>query len=415
MRVLFATKGLPGPVVDGYAIRNRGLLGRIVEIGEVDLVSYDEGELPPELAERVGRLHRVPHDRTRRSSLPERARFAMSGRGLYHHESGFVDALREAAADAERAGRPYDVVWLTSWALLHYAGAARAAFPDTPIVADLADDEVRAREIERDKATSPVARLRLWRDVVRHRDLEREAFPHLDAVVYVSEADSDAARRRHPSARIETRPNGVDTELFRPAEHRVDEPVVVFEGTMDFAPNVEGALHLGRNIFPLVQREIPDARLVLVGRSPVPEVRALASDAVDVTGTVDDVRAHVQRGAVFACPLLGGVGQKNKVLQAWALGVPVVATPISVEGLEVRVGRNLVLADDPRPFARAVVDLLRDPERRDALARAGRETALEHYSVATRMDQFESLLRDVAAHPRGAAGADRARRAGAIA
>lgn len=378
------------PVLDGLGIRKRGVLGRLSAIADVQVVTYDEGYLPPALDRAVTAVSRVPHDPARPSGLGDRARYAMSGRGLFHDVPGFREALRRTNGDA-----PFDLVWIGSWAMLPYAALCRELFPRARIVADLADDVVRAREIERGKSGSIREQLALWREIVRFRDLERSALEHVDVALYVSEADAASTLRRNPGVRVETRPNGVDTAFFAPPDERTDAPVVAFEGTMDFAPNIEGAVHLVRDILPLVRAQVPGVEILLIGREPTPAVRALAGPGVTVTGTVDDVRAHLGRASVFACPLLGGVGQKNKILQAWSMGLPIVATPISTVGLTFEDGTDLVLARDTRAFAAAVVELLEDPARRDALARAGRANALRNYSTERRMDDVESLVRDL--------------------
>jgi glycosyltransferase involved in cell wall biosynthesis len=133
---------------------------------------------------------------------------------------------------------------------------------------------------------------------------------------------------------------------------------------------------------------------VLVGRDPAPEVRALASDHVAVTGTVDDVRPYLARGTVFACPMRLGSGIKNKILQAWAMARPVVATPASLGGLAAVDGVNLVVREDNRGFADAVVDLMRDAGRAAQLAAGGRATVEREYAWPQRALQFESVLND---------------------
>ena len=138
---------------------------------------------------------------------------------------------------------------------------------------------------------------------------------------------------------------------------------LVFEGNMMFGPNVDAARRLALEILPIVRAAIPAARLVLVGRDPAPEVRALAGESVEVTGTVDDVRPFLARGTVFACPMRLGSGIKNKILQAWAMARPVVATPASLGGLAAHDEDNLLVREDNLGFSEAVIELIRDPAR----------------------------------------------------
>jgi glycosyltransferase involved in cell wall biosynthesis len=134
----------------------------------------------------------------------------------------------------------------------------------------------------------------------------------------------------------------------------------------------------------------------LVGTDPTPEVRALACDAIEVTGYVDDVRPHLDRARVFVCPLRKGAGIKNKILQAWAMGKAVVATPQSVGGLEVQEGVNVLVRPFNRGFVEAIVALLNDPARAAALGEAGRRTVLDHYTWDLKAAELDRQLHDVA-------------------
>lgn len=387
VRILFISKSLPGPEVDGYVVRNRGLLSRFGRIAEVDVLSYDVGALPEDLEGAVARLVTVPDPGEDADPLHRRALGAFSAETLFH---------RAPRMDAELARltreRRYDLVWIAGWQMCMYLPRVRALLPGVRIVADAADDEVRSLQLDRAKADTALERMALWRSIMRHERFERRNLRGADVAVYVSSADAETTAARHPGLPVEVLPNGVDTDAFAPPAVPSSEPVIVFEGTMTFGPNIEGALHLGRAIMPLLRERVPEARAMIVGRNPVPEVRALASDSIEVTGTVEDVRATVLRGSVSVCPLLGGTGQKNKILQAWSMAMPIVATPVSVPGLEAHDGANILLAQSPVAFADACARLLRSPELRAALGRAGRRTALEHYSVERRLDDVQALV-----------------------
>ena len=165
---------------------------------------------------------------------------------------------------------------------------------------------------------------------------------------------------------------------------------------MHHAPNVEGIIHFCHKILPEIRSALPDIKLKIVGREPTPEVRALASDHVEVTGWVDDVRPYVREAALFISPLIGGAGIKNKVLQAWSMEKAVLCTSISSGGLRTEPGRNIVIADSPAKFAEACIELLQDPDRRRELGRAGRATVLEHYTWQAKARELEELLRKAA-------------------
>jgi glycosyltransferase involved in cell wall biosynthesis len=190
---------------------------------------------------------------------------------------------------------------------------------------------------------------------------------------------------------------------FAPLDVPVEPATLVFEGNLMFGPNVAAARRLALDVLPIVQRTLPQAKVVLVGRRPAPEVLALASDSVTVTGTVDDVRPYLARGTVFACPMRLGSGIKNKILQAWAMGRPVVASPASLGGLLARDGVNVLVRDDDHSFAEGVIELIADRNRAEQLGRAGRRTVEQEYAWERRAAQFEEVLvgaiRNAAAQP----------------
>ena len=162
---------------------------------------------------------------------------------------------------------------------------------------------------------------------------------------------------------------------------------------MGFPPNEQAAVHLVNNIMPRVWARASQVTLSLVGRGAGPAVQALAGDRVEVTGEVADVREHVRRAQVFVCPLISGAGIKNKLLQAWAMGLPTVATPVSVGGLGASDGAELLIRESPQAFASAVLELLADEPARLRLAAAARAAAVERFAWPAMAGRLESLLR----------------------
>jgi len=172
-------------------------------------------------------------------------------------------------------------------------------------------------------------------------------------------------------------PNGWEpTEQLPPSA----EPTAIFVALMGWTPNIDAALWLGRDVWPLVRARMPEARLLLVGREPSAEVRALASDDIEVTGTVPDVRPYLARARVALAPLRSGGGTRLKVLEALDAGRPIVSTTIGIEGLEDLIGDGALVADDPQGFADRVVELLADPDRAAKAGDVGHETVAERYA-----------------------------------
>lgn len=162
--------------------------------------------------------------------------------------------------------------------------------------------------------------------------------------------------------------------------------------TVAFELNPQGSIHSCKKIPRRIRERGPSARAMAVVQDPVPEIRSLAGDHVEVTGTLDDVRATVLRGSVFVGPLHGGTGQKNKILRARATALPIVATPGSVTGLESQDGEDLLVAKYPDDLAAACAGLLESAHLWRSIGKAERRTALDTYTVERRPHMTQDLL-----------------------
>jgi glycosyltransferase involved in cell wall biosynthesis len=222
------------------------------------------------------------------------------------------------------------------------------------------------------------------RKVVRHEARHLEAST---AVAVVAEADALALRRNAPRARIVVVPNGV--EPGNPPVPPAVEPVLGFHGALSTVANQDAARVLVDEVLPRVRAEVPDARALVIGRDPPDDLRSDVGTGVDVTGEVDDVREALDRVAVYVAPMATGTGLKNKVLEAMAAGLPVVATSRAMNG--IGAGDGVVIADTPDAMAGAVLALLRDPDRRAALGAAGRARVVREFSWERSADAIEQL------------------------
>jgi sugar transferase (PEP-CTERM/EpsH1 system associated) len=219
---------------------------------------------------------------------------------------------------------------------------------------------------------------------------EDGALQRFDGILTVSDTDRKTFERLYPDVRVKPMwviPTGVDTEYFAPGAASASEPRLVFTGSMDWLPNEDAMRFFCREVLPLIRAEEPRTRLAIVGRTPTPAVRALADEHIEVTGTVADVRPFMRKAAVYVVPLRIGGGTRLKIFEAMAMGQAVVSTTVGAEGLPVVDGEHALIADGPRAFADAVVSLLRDSRRRQALGAAARKFVVDHYdwSVAARV------------------------------
>jgi len=234
-----------------------------------------------------------------------------------------------------------------------------------------------------------------WRKL---RAREADACRNADLTVAVSDEDRRRLAYLVPEARIRAIPTGVDTGYFCPNGYPERANRIVFSGSMDWHPNEDAVCYFAEAILPRIRADIPDASLTVVGRNPTARLREIAArSGIDVTGTVDDVRPWIAEGAVYVVPLRAGSGTRLKIFEALAMAKPVVSTTVGAEGLALEAGRHFLPADDPAAFADAVVQLLRDPERRRALGCAGRALVEAHYSWSIVARAFERRCEEVVA------------------
>lgn len=235
---------------------------------------------------------------------------------------------------------------------------------------------------------------------LRRVAFERRAMRWYRRVVVMTEPDKKRLSRIMPAARVRVCPTGVDLAHFEGERRAPAAPTLVFLGHYPHYPNEDAALHLADDIVPRIRARRPDLRVVLVGSSPTPRVDALAArPGFVVTGTVEDVKPFLAQGSVFVAPLRMGQGIKGKILEAWALGLPVVATPRAADGLEAAPGRDLLVAREPESFAARVLELLDDPARAAALGAAGREAARRTYGWDALAGRVAAVYEELIARP----------------
>jgi glycosyltransferase involved in cell wall biosynthesis len=278
--------------------------------------------------------------------------------------------------------RPWDVIWLSEYGVAEqYAGVARAVAPLARLVADSGDvawvREQRGAELVGDPGAAAQAG--------RTRAREQAAYGSADALVAVSEPDAQALRELVPGARVAVISN-IHAPV-PPGPPAATRHGAVFVGNFHHAPNVDAVLRFHADTWPLVRARVPGARLTVVGTAPPPAVQALAEDpSVTVTGWVPAVRPYLDAARVAIAPLRFGAGVKGKVGEALAAGLPVVGTPLAFEGMPLRHGEEVLVADDPERFAEAIARLERDEALWERLAAAGRaciETALGRGAART--------------------------------
>ena len=278
----------------------------------------------------------------------------------------------------------FDVVQVESIHLMNYLRTIRASPKRALVICDWLniESELMQRYSEQEKSAPRRAYAR--RTARLMKDFEQRALSEFDAHIAVSERDAEALRSVNTSAKVFVIENGVDSSYYAsagsgsPARKRI-----VFVGSMDYHANVEGVVKFARNVWPAVQQQKPGLVFTIVGKDPAPVVRDLSSiKGIEVTGTVADVRPYYREAVVAIVPLNVGGGSRLKILEAMAAGVPVVSTTLGAEGLQVRDGENILIADGDDRLTKAVIDLVNDEKLRAQIVSGGHALVAERYDWA---------------------------------
>jgi len=225
------------------------------------------------------------------------------------------------------------------------------------------------------------------------RRTEKRLAARFDLSTCTTRAELETLQALGTARSVDWFPNGVDSEFFHPVDTPYDPDTLCFTGRMDYYPNQQAVRHLCDDVFPLIRARIPDAKLLVIGAEPSREIQQLGErDGVTVTGTVPDVRGYVQSAAVSVAPLEIARGTQNKILEAMAMGVPVVASQVAAGGVDAEPGEHFLTAGDAETFAAQVVGLMRDSARRAELADRGRRRMLTNHSWAGSMRRLEGII-----------------------
>ena len=240
------------------------------------------------------------------------------------------------------------------------------------------DYEVYARMHETER--SPLRRAFYGSQERRFVRFEQRSWQRVAAVVATSEREAEIMRRHAPDTLVTAVPNGVDVDYFRPDSAPVEPGTIVFNGVLDYRPNIDGVNFLVDEVLPLVRKHRPDVKVQVVGRGSESAVEALRRRGVDATGEVPDVRPYLHGAEVVVVPIRMGSGTRLKVVEGLAMGKQVVSTTLGCEGVNVRDGEHLLIGDTAEVFALQIVHLFEHPEVGEALGRAGRELTEREYS-----------------------------------
>ena len=398
MRILFVTPYPPSRI----RVRGYELLAQLQRTHEVTVLTQCVSE--QELAD-VEALRKLGHEvevvqESRRwamlrsglalfSSLPLQVAYARSARFAQAVQDlcGSFDVIHvehlRGIASMERLADTHPLVWDAVDCISLLTKHAAQAGPSLSVRAVAFLEQKRTQHYE-------ARMVRQHRHITVTSERDRQALIDLHRMRTGDLLSSD----EQLAAGIHVLPNGVDLEYFRPLQQERRRFNIVFSGKMSYHANVATALYLYHQIMPLIWQQRPGATLTIAGSKPPKSLQVLARDPrVTVTGYVADMRPYVGRAEVMLSPMVYSVGIQNKVLEAMALGTPVVVAAQAAAALGARPGRDLLVAESAREFAEATLRLMDDAELRASLEQHGRAYVEQHHNWRAVTDRLVDIYR----------------------
>jgi glycosyltransferase involved in cell wall biosynthesis len=380
MKTLIISPYSPYPLVFGGAIRAYHVIKMFANLSEVTLLTYAEDVDPREVSEHMRTICEEvqiiadpPNGSSRKGLLQAQA--TLSTRPFQYY--AFYTKRFQDALDKILSRKSFDMIVLEQSQMAYFDLRQSKAMR----ILDLhnIEYELLARRVPVQR--NPVKRAALALEANKFRRDEQRFYRESDLIFTASDRERDQLRKLPGIARVETLPNSINCDYFA---LRKDEPTtneITFVGTTHVDANRDGLIYFMDEVFPHIEKAVPDIHFTIVGGDPPPVIKAYGERPnVTVTGFVDDVRPYMARARVMVVPLRSGGGTRLKILEGLSYGVPTVSTSIGAEGIFVTHGGDILLADTSKDFAASVIRLLGDPALRRQLALRGRELVEEQYS-----------------------------------
>jgi glycosyltransferase involved in cell wall biosynthesis len=395
LRILWVKAGKLLPVDTGGKIRSYNILRQLARDHQVTLLSYYGGQKDSIYEGEIQR--ELPGAETIYTA-------ALDG-GAVTQSLDYVRRVFQAAPFAVRKFTHPDVKRAVATGLAENKFdvavcdflSASLNFPEnlaTPTVLFQHNVETALWQRMASTESNPAKRMAYKIEATKMARYERTALRKFHHVIAVSDHDREQMRTMNPSCPISVVPTGVDTQKYAVAPPaQAEPPRIIFLGSMDWEPNIDAVIYFCQEIFPRVRAEFPSAVFQIVGRNPHSRVKQLASDSVQVTGTVPSVAEYLRDATLVVVPLRIGGGTRLKIFEAMAMGKAVISTSIGAEGLDVKNGHDLILADDAATFSEATILLLKDAGLRRRYEQVAAQIAAQ-YDWSKIAQRFVEVLQE---------------------
>ncbi|MCR4663026.1 MAG: glycosyltransferase family 4 protein [Endomicrobiaceae bacterium] len=380
-KILIISPYFPFPARDGGKVRLYNLIKHLSKENEVYLLAYIEPsadkscvDLAKEFCTGVFPVLREEDKRIIRDDLPRSVSF--------FYTQAMIDELKKVL-DAVKP----DVVQLDFLIMTEYVKHIK----NVPVFYTEHDmGLLDFNQSFHDRDLEDNERFFEWKKLVQY---EKKILDFFSSVIVLTERDKKLIENLNNNIKATIIPTGVDSEFYKPNDYTDNEKNLVFVGHYRHFPNADAIVYFVKNIFPKVIQKIPDIKLYIVGSGVTKAVEELKNDNIIITGEVEDIKQYLKRPNIFVAPVRLGGGIKGKVLEAMAMGVPVVATKEAVSGIDYSIGDFALVSDDADVFADNVVKLYNDDDLYKTLAENSRKIVEENYNwkkIADKLNNFYS-------------------------
>jgi sugar transferase (PEP-CTERM/EpsH1 system associated) len=396
MKILFLSPTVPFPLTDGGRIRVFNLLKQIASKSDVTLLALEtqptDAEGVAELQQLGVQVHLVPN-----APMLPRVSFIT-----------LVNAfLKQQPITVARYDLPVyrqkfrELIASENFDLVHYEMFHTAQFrTETDLPSVLSQQNVDSAIWRRlcGETTHPFYKFAYWTQQLAFQRYERVLSPRFDTVTCTSDIDADVFQRYCAADTLEIIPNGVDVTHYQPDFTSEAPAHLIYIGSMDWYPNEDAVAFFVDEVLPSIQDKVRDVQFSIVGGNPSARVQKLAErEGVVVTGRVPEIKPYFAEATVFVVPLRIGSGTRLKILEALAMGKAIVSTTVGAEGLALKDGEEIFIADEPAIFAGAVTRLLTDASLRRRIGENGRARVEQDYdwrSIGEKLHTlYESLIK----------------------
>ena len=388
MRILYVCHRFPYPPKRGGKIRPFNMIRHLSRSHEVTVCSLSRSDTESAEAQGIAPFCAEFHlaqvnDRVQMLRMIASLPTPVTASASYFHSARLARTINRLLAESR-----FDLIFVHCSSAAHYVRNVRGV----PKILDFGDmDSQKWLEYAQYKPFPLSAGYR-WEGMRLHAE-ERQLARRFDFCTATTRAEWETLKELAVDTPNDWFPNGVDSEFFAPAVAAYDADTIVFVGRMDYYPNQQSMFDFCANVLPRLRAQRPTVKLQIVGAAPSPAVWRLGElPGVTVTGSVADVRPYVTRAALTVAPLRIARGTQNKILEAMAMGVPVVCSHVAARGVDAVSGTHLLATGTPEETCAAILGILEHPRERARLADAARARVLSHHAWANSMKRLDAII-----------------------